>query len=323
MTSIHRPWRSAIARASSARTSGETSLAARLDSPRGIGTLADDHAALAGRLDDRPVAAGRRGSAHRAWVVPTRPLRDRSTWGRTGLRPRPSRAIRPPRRRRRRCLADERVQPHGQAANHATPEQRTADAPTRTTTSRSILAASPAPTLTRRPAGEKLTRGGERRRIALPGNLLEPGELPDLATSASVELVRRAFEGRVADDRVSEDVGLDVPWLIGDHAKLHGGEFLPEVRRRCLSRRFSDTSHQCSVQKWARALRPRPTRWTAPVTRSGRRTGLGFGERVSHLAAYYSMAMTAPFIPAPADVRHDHGEAGVSARRRSWPCAPR
>ena len=81
--------------------------------------------------------------------------------------------------------------------------------------------------------GRQLAACGERRRIAFPGQLLEAGQRPELAAGTPVELVERALERRVTDDRDDEDVGLDVPWLVGDGAKLHGGVILPRVRPRC------------------------------------------------------------------------------------------
>ena len=45
---------------------------------------------------------------------------------------------------------------------------------------------------------------------------------PKLTACPPVELIEWSFEGRVTDVGDDEDVGLDVPRLVGDDTKLHG-----------------------------------------------------------------------------------------------------
>ena len=72
------------------------------------------------------------------------------------------------------------------------------------------------------PARGQLARGGDDRRPALAGQLAERGQVAQLAARSSIELAHSVREGfRLADDRDGENVGRDVPRLIGDDAQLH------------------------------------------------------------------------------------------------------
>ena len=76
------------------------------------------------------------------------------------------------------------------------------------------------------PAGGELAGRGDRRGEALRAQLTERGQGCQLATSPAVQLAERALEHRLTDDRDREDVRLDVPWLVGDDAQLHGWALL-------------------------------------------------------------------------------------------------
>jgi hypothetical protein len=76
------------------------------------------------------------------------------------------------------------------------------------------------------PPSPEITGRGERRRVALRPDFAELGERGQLAAGASIQLTERAVEGRITHDRDGEDVRLDVPGLVRDHAQLHGGHSL-------------------------------------------------------------------------------------------------
>ena len=64
-----------------------------------------------------------------------------------------------------------------------------------------------------------------RQRVGVPARaeLLDLGERCELASGAPIELGVRAIDGRLAEERDDEDVGSDIPRLVGDDTKLHGG----------------------------------------------------------------------------------------------------
>ena len=177
MTSIHRPCCSAMARASSARTIGLTSLRRAVrQRPGDVRALADDHAALGGRGQGRGVGARRDEDQ----LVEDRRRRfdlvaiDRPRVVASPRRRRGRRA----RRRSRRHRRARRPAGVSQIARRWTvrpPRRRSAEAATRTTVSRSSVAASPSPTARSRPLG-RLAAGRERRRVALAGQLAERDE---------------------------------------------------------------------------------------------------------------------------------------------------
>src|SRR6185503_4412274 len=65
------------------------------------------------------------------------------------------------------------------------------------------------------------TAGGKGGLEALALQLPEVGEGLDLAPGTLVQLAQRPGEGRIAQDGDDEDVGLDIPRLVGGHANLH------------------------------------------------------------------------------------------------------
>ena len=103
--------------------------------------------------------------------------------------------------------------------------RRSADAPIRTTVSRSSFSASPAPTVDET-ARRQLAGRDDRGPVALARDLLERREGPELAADPPVDLAEGSVERRLADDRDREDVGLDVPGLVGDNTQLHAGDLL-------------------------------------------------------------------------------------------------
>ena len=79
------------------------------------------------------------------------------------------------------------------------PSRRSAEAPTRTTVSRSSVARIAQPD-DEQPAGRQLAGGRERGREALAGQLAEGDERLQLAAGAPVELAERAVEGGLGGD---------------------------------------------------------------------------------------------------------------------------
>jgi len=68
---------------------------------------------------------------------------------------------------------------------------------------------------------------GHGRRPAPGAQLANLGECAELAAGTAVELIDIAIERRLADEWDDQDVGRNVPWLIGDDTKLHGGRDPP------------------------------------------------------------------------------------------------
>ena len=66
----------------------------------------------------------------------------------------------------------------------------------------------------------------------LAGSSPNAARAAQLAAGPPVELAERAVEGGLADDRDDEDVGRDVPRLVGDDAKLPRALGPPERVRR-------------------------------------------------------------------------------------------
>ena len=87
------------------------------------------------------------------------------------------------------------------------PRRRSAEAPTRTTVSRSSVAGSPMPTVRSRPAGSSPAAASDVAK-RLPVSSPKAASAPELAAGAPVELVERALEGGLPDDGDDEDVGL-------------------------------------------------------------------------------------------------------------------
>jgi hypothetical protein len=68
----------------------------------------------------------------------------------------------------------------------------------------------------------QLAGRSERGRESLRPQLAEGLEGLQLTAGPPVELAEGAVERGLADDRDREDVGLDLPWLVGDDAQLLG-----------------------------------------------------------------------------------------------------
>ena len=203
MTSIHRSLRSAIARASSARTSGVTSLAARLDSVRALfAPSPDDHAALGGRLDRTGVTVGHDQDQlielrrRRFGVVAVDRLgvvRTLDHAAREQLRHDRGVAI-------DRLEARQRRQPEGDAADDATAEAARRGGSHADDDFAIDRRGVPRPDQDE-PPGRKLADRRQRRGVALAGQLLEAGERSKLTARSPVELIEGPFEGRITDDR--------------------------------------------------------------------------------------------------------------------------
>ena len=181
----------------------------------------------------------------------------------------------------------------------------------RTTASRSSRAGSPMPTARTRSTGSS-PAAASAVRVALAGQLPERGERRELAAGAPVELAERPIERRVADDGDDEDVGRDIPWLVGDDAKLHGCGS-SRVRGRA-----GGASARGGIRADVRRSVPYGSRRGRRVGRSGRGTMLeGVRRTASQPALASSIAMTAPFIPPRPMSDMITTRPRVSAGRRS------
>ncbi len=306
MTSIHRPWRSAMARASSARTSGLTSLAARLERVRArLAPSPMITAALGGRPATAAasppgatrISSSRVGGEAMSLQSPARlgrlvRLDGRSTSGRTSPRRRRGRPVRRRARPRRRA---HRRRPAGSARSPGEwtvrpPSRRSAEAATRTTVSRSSVAGSPMPTTSRRPAGTSPARRERGRRSACR-RARRTRRAPRARRRSAGRARRAARRTRAAGDRDDEDVGGDVPRLVGDDTKLHGRGIL----RRC-GRPRDSRSRAAGWFVGGQCTRRSGPQGAADGSVDG--LGDGAGARASASCALASsMAMTAPFIP--------------------------
>ncbi len=226
ITSIHRPCCSAIARASSARTSGLRSLAARFGSvrarfaPSPMISRARSAAAVSaarspsGRDEDQLVEDRRRGldviAIDRARVVAAleRAAGDQLGGGRGVAIER----------------VGERRDPDGQPTDDATGQPSLHGGGDRARPlSRSMVSVSPRPTASSRSGGDLPGRGhggGE----PLAAELAERDEGLDLAAGAPVEFAEGTVERGFPGHGDGEDIRGHIPRLIGDDADLHGIE---------------------------------------------------------------------------------------------------
>ena len=226
-TSIHRPWASAMARASSASTCGRDVVRGAVGEAAGdVGALADDPAALGAALGVagdgvRPATRSRLVQGRRGGVAVL-------AVDRLGLEGALDDA------------AGDQLGREGDVAAERRPRSapsQTAIEPTSRPTSRRIavggeaaggLAVELVGRAARRPTSTRLdgqvARGREGgRRSAWPASSPKRGERPELAPGAAVELVEDALEVGLADDRDDEELGGSLPRLRGDDADLHAG----------------------------------------------------------------------------------------------------
>ena len=226
MTSIHRPCCSAMAPRLVGEDLGRDVVGRPIgERPGGVGALADDHAALGGlreRAASPPgatrISSSSVGGADSVLVAVDRlgVVRALDDAARHELGDEP---------RRRRRAASTPASGASQTASARTgrPPRRRSAAAADAHDDLAIELRRPRPR--RPPAGGRpaARRRGESRRVALAGQLLEVGQGPELPAGSPVQLVERTLEGRVPHDGDDEDVGLDVPGLVGDDTKLHGG----------------------------------------------------------------------------------------------------
>ena len=221
MTSIHRPLRSAMA----ARLVGED-LGADVvrgpvgQGPGGIGALTDDPAALGrggqpggvavGRHDDQLVE-DRRRRLDRLEVDPLRLVVTLDDAPDEELHDRRRPTVDPP---------GEVADPDRQAA-HLAPTEATLDGRAEPVDRLAVELVGLAGADQQEPARGQVAGRREGRAVALAGQLAERGQGRQLTAAAPIELAQRTVERGLADERDGQDIGGDVPRLIGRDTQVH------------------------------------------------------------------------------------------------------
>ena len=161
------------------------------------------------------------------------------------------------------------------------------------------------PTARSRPAGSSPAFASEVPK-RLPVSSRNATRAAELAAGPPVELVERPLERGVRGDGDDEDVGLDVPRLIGDDTKLHGGVDPPGLGGRVV-RVSADGRHVAG--RWrdiARSVASGRRPGTAVRCQPG---GVRSAEGVGEPAAGLLDGDDGAVHPAPPDLRHDHDQA--------------
>ena len=321
MTSIHRPCFSASARDSSARTSGVTSFAERFEiaraqfepSPMTIPRSAAFESAAASSPGATRISSSSCGGAPSTVRAVQALGVERALDDAAGEELRDGRCA---------TVEDggERRDPQGEGLRLAAAEPalgRRADPHDGLAVE---LAASPAPTVTTRPAGR--SPGLRRPSSSACPRLLERGQGLDLAADPPVDLAEGAVERRVTDDRDRQDVGLDVPGLVGDNTQLHAVNLLRSLGRApraAPSGQWSAVYFGAGASGRRRGRRRRSARRLG-TRRRGRPGGVDHPDRGVQVAPRLLDRDHRLVEPAPADLGEDDRRAPSS--RRGAACEP-